>query len=223
MTKRAAKFSIFNQNHRCSYHNHKTNDYHCLLQCGVNCNSTETISTEMWKQLETQTKDWKGLDKVWEYIWKHWLGKGNWRVAHLWKMLITLSSNFHLSGHFSNLGRERKKNMLKNPNNTCPTRLAGKRMSTSSPKCLRSDWRLYRKNKCAWCMKGSDKKNGTRKNGKLMRISTFWGWKGFKDTWSLSKMNCCVSSYLRLLKLDLLFRTHLLLVWCIICHVGPIL
>ena len=63
-----AKFSIFNQNHRCSYHNHKTNDYHCLLQCGVNCNSTETISTEMWKQLETQTKDWKGLDKVWEYI-----------------------------------------------------------------------------------------------------------------------------------------------------------
>ena len=63
MTKRAAKFSIFDQNYRCSYHNHKSNDYHCLLQCGVNCNSTETISTEMWKQLETQTKDWKGLDK----------------------------------------------------------------------------------------------------------------------------------------------------------------
>ena len=31
-------------------------DYHCLLQCGVNCNSTETISTERWKQLETKTK-----------------------------------------------------------------------------------------------------------------------------------------------------------------------
>ena len=38
-------------------------DYLCFLQCGVNCNSTETISTEKWKQLETKTKDWKGLDK----------------------------------------------------------------------------------------------------------------------------------------------------------------
>ena len=38
-------------------------EYHCLLQCGVNCNSTETISTERCKQLETNTTDWKGLNK----------------------------------------------------------------------------------------------------------------------------------------------------------------
>ena len=38
-------------------------DYHCLLQCGMNCNSTETISTERWKQLETKVKVLKVLDK----------------------------------------------------------------------------------------------------------------------------------------------------------------
>ena len=39
------------------------NEYHCLLQFGMNCNSTETINTERWKQLETNTTDWKGLNK----------------------------------------------------------------------------------------------------------------------------------------------------------------
>ena len=29
----------------------------------MNCNTTETMSTERWKQLEMKTKDWKGLDK----------------------------------------------------------------------------------------------------------------------------------------------------------------
>ena len=37
--------------------------YHCLLQCGANCHSTETISNKRWKQLGTKTKDWTGLDK----------------------------------------------------------------------------------------------------------------------------------------------------------------
>ena len=39
------------------------NEYHCLLQFGMNCNSTETINTERWKQLETNTTDWKSLNK----------------------------------------------------------------------------------------------------------------------------------------------------------------
>ena len=134
LTKRAAKVSIFNHNYRCYCYNKKTNDDHCLLQFGMNCNSTETMSTERWKQLETKTKDWKVLDKF---------------------------------GRF---------------------------------------WQ----------------KNETRKTGKFMRVSTFSGRREFKHTWSLSKMNCCVFNYLRLLKLDLLFRTRLLLIWCIIFHVGEI-
>ena len=36
-------------------------DYPCLLQCGVLCNSVETISSESWRQLETKAKDWKDL------------------------------------------------------------------------------------------------------------------------------------------------------------------
>ena len=36
---------------------------HWLLQCEVNCNLSEIISTERWKRLETKAKDWKGLDK----------------------------------------------------------------------------------------------------------------------------------------------------------------
>ena len=38
-------------------------DYPCFLQCGVNCNSTESNSTKRCKQLETKTKDWEDLDK----------------------------------------------------------------------------------------------------------------------------------------------------------------
>lgn len=38
-------------------------DNPCFLQCGVNCNSAETISTKRWKKMETETKDWKSLDK----------------------------------------------------------------------------------------------------------------------------------------------------------------
>ena len=38
-------------------------DYHCLLQCGVNCHITETISNKRWKQLGLKTKDWRGLEK----------------------------------------------------------------------------------------------------------------------------------------------------------------
>ena len=58
--KRARKFSIFNHNYRCYYCN-KTSDYHCLLQCGMNCSTTETMSTERWKQLETKIK----IGKFW--------------------------------------------------------------------------------------------------------------------------------------------------------------
>ena len=57
MIKRTVKFSIFSFYYTCYYYG-----LPCLLQCGVNCNSFETISTERWKQLETKTKDWKGLD-----------------------------------------------------------------------------------------------------------------------------------------------------------------
>ena len=48
-------------------------DYFCLLQCGVNWNSSETISTERWKQLETKAKDLKDLGKFGNvYESTHW-------------------------------------------------------------------------------------------------------------------------------------------------------
>ena len=79
LTKRAAKFGIFNHSYRCYYYNKKTNDYHCLLQFGMNCNSTETMSTERWKQLEMKTKDWKVLDKFGSFWQKKWDSQ-NWKI-----------------------------------------------------------------------------------------------------------------------------------------------
>ena len=38
-------------------------DYHYLFQYEVKCNSTETIRTEKWKQMETKIKEWKGMEK----------------------------------------------------------------------------------------------------------------------------------------------------------------
>ena len=38
-------------------------EYYCLLQCGVNYHSTETITNKRWKQLGAKTKDWRDLDK----------------------------------------------------------------------------------------------------------------------------------------------------------------
>ena len=60
--------------------------------------------------------------------------------------------------------------------------LLEKECQPSSPKGLRSliGGPLYCKNKCLWCRKGSDKKNPTRKIGKLMQISTLSGWIEFK-------------------------------------------
>ena len=55
--KRTVKFSIFNLYYGFLVTASRSMmDYHCLFQCGVNDNSTEAISTERWKQLETKTK-----------------------------------------------------------------------------------------------------------------------------------------------------------------------
>ena len=73
-------------------------DYHCLFHCGVKRNSTETVSTERWKQLETKTN------------LKAPTGRKELEDCMSMKDVI---SHYHLSGHFSNLEKERRKKMLK--------------------------------------------------------------------------------------------------------------
>ena len=84
-----------------------------------------------------------------------------------------VTSHSYLSCHLSNLRKEQRKDMLKKLQREC---------QPSSPKRLRSSigGPIYHKNKYVWCMKGSDKKNPTRKTQKLMQISTLSGWREFK-------------------------------------------
>ena len=144
-------------------------DYPCFLQCGVNCNSTETISTERWKQLETKTKDWKGLDKFGNVFESTDWEKGAEGLHVHERCYITLSSKRSLQ---QSRKRKEKENAENSPTIPEQQDLQEKECQPSSPKRLRSSigGPLYHKNKCVWCMKGSDKKNPTRKTGKLMRI-----------------------------------------------------
>ena len=78
-------------------------NYCCLLQCGVNCSSTETISAGRWKELGTKTKDWKGLGKfVNVFESTDWEKGVEWLRVHE-RFNITLSSTRWLQ-----LSRKRK-------------------------------------------------------------------------------------------------------------------
>ena len=71
-------------------------DYHCLYQCEVNCNSTETISTEKWKQMKTKVKDWKGSGKF-ENVFESTDWEKGAEGLHVHKgCYITLSSKWSL-------------------------------------------------------------------------------------------------------------------------------
>ena len=183
-------------------------DYLCFLQCGVKYNSTESNTTKRWKQLETKTKDWEDLDKFGNVFESTDWEKGAEALHVRERYYITLSSRQSLQQ-----SRERKE---KENAENCPTipqqqDLQEKECQPYLPKRLRSSivGPLYHKNKCVWCMKGSDKKSPTQKTGKLMRISTLSRWREFKRH-TVNIKNCCVFNYLSLLKLYLLFRTHLL-------------
>ena len=142
-------------------------DYPCFLQCGVNRNSTETISTERWKQSETKTKDWKGLEKF-ENIFKSTDWEKGAEELHVHeRCYITLTSK-----RSPQQSRKRKEKENARKCSTIPDQqdLQKKECQPSSPKRLRSatGGHLYHENKVVWCMKGSDKSNPTRKTGKLM-------------------------------------------------------
>ena len=85
-------------------------DYDCLLQYRVIWNSTETSSTERWKQLKTKTKDWKGLGNFRNIFESTDWAKGAEGLHVHERCYITLSSKQSLQQ-----SRKRKeKKMLKN-------------------------------------------------------------------------------------------------------------
>ena len=114
--------------------------------------------------------------------------------------------------------RKEKENAENSPSIPEQQDLLEKECQPSSPKCLRSliGRPLYRKNKCLWCRKGSDKKNPTRKIGKLMQISTLSGWIEFKRHMvsikdellclQLSKLAEAVSAFLDPFAADLMYH-----------------
>ena len=198
-------------------------DCQYVLQCKVNCNSAETISIERWKQLEIKTKNWKFWE-VWKFIWKNWLGER--KKLKGCTCVKVFTSHYDLSHHFSNLGRERRKKILKKLQRSLSNKICRKKNSN----CLYV-------NVC----------NLQLVNLYVIRINVFGVWKVLtkeilleklqnwceyqlfrdggilKDTRSITKMNCWMSYCVSFLMLYLLFRIHFLLIWCIIFHIGQIM
>ena len=223
LIKRAADFAIFNISYRYYYYNKKTLWWTILafLLCGLHCNSIQTITTERWKLLETKTKNWKGLGKFGNVLeCTDWEKQAE--VLHV----KDVTSHSNLSVHFSNFIRERRKKMLKKLQRSLINKICRK-MSVNHHHLNVYDLKLvnlYIKRINAFGVwkvftkKSYSKKLSNRNKYQLLRDGG-----NLKDTQSTSKMNCCVFNYLSLLKLCLLFQTHLLLIWCILFHVGKII
>lgn len=134
-------------------------DYQYVLQCKVNCNSAETISIERWKQLEIKTKNWKFWE-VWKFIWKNWLGER--KKLKGCTCIKVFTSHYNLSRHFSNLGRERRKKMLKILQRSLSNKTYRKKnvkhhhLNVGDVQLVDLYIKII---KCAWCMKGSDKRS----------------------------------------------------------------
>ena len=79
-------------------------NYHCVLQCEVNCDLLRDGSN--WKQ---KLKIGKVLPKFEMYL-KALAGRKELKGCTSMK---DVTSHSHLRGHFSNLGKERRKKMLK--------------------------------------------------------------------------------------------------------------
>ena len=136
-------------------------DYHYLFQNEVKCNSTKTISTEKWKQMETKIKEWKGMEKFGNVSESTDWEKGVEGLhVHKW-CCIRLSSKRSLQ----HLWKRTEKKCWKNSSDPWAIRFTGKKCQLSLSIRLQSsiDGPLYDKNKFIWCMEGSDKKNPTRK------------------------------------------------------------
>ena len=80
-----------------------------------------------------------------------------------------VTSHSHLSGHFSNLGRERRKKMLQIPQRSLNNMICRKKNVNHHHLNFTTYnwWTLYHKNKCVWCMKGSDEKKSFSNNWKI--------------------------------------------------------
>ena len=100
LIKWAAKLGICNLKDGTITSRRQMMDCHYLLQCGLNCNSSETLSTERWKQLKTKTKEWKSLER---FVFEVLNGKRELKgckpvkdaasQSHLWVTSATLEEN----------------------------------------------------------------------------------------------------------------------------------
>lgn len=131
------------------------------------------------------------------------------RFGQFWKCIWKYSSHFHLSNDFSKLGRERRKKMLKKLQYSLSNKIRRKKdVNHYHPNI--SDLRLVdlyiiRINAFVE-LKVLTKKilDGKKENWWKYQV----GIEGIlKNTLSISKINCCVSDHLSLLKLHCSFGT----------------
>lgn len=155
--------------------------YQCVLQCGLNCNLSDVISTDKWEKLKLKTEDWKGLDKFGTIFESTSWEQGPHGFYIHTNCYITVSSKRSLQ-QSKNRNKEKENSGKRSENPEIHDQDSEKECQPSSPKRLRSSigGPLYSKDKCVWCMKGPDTKHPARKTGKLMRISTASGWREFK-------------------------------------------
>ena len=163
----------------------------CVLKCGKPCTSRDSIdkiTLDKWSKIQTNAKEWKGLDKfgdVWDTT--NWEDGQQGRFIHN-SCYITLCSL-----------KKREQAIIRD----AKAKEAAKEITTSTSKSpVHSDslptsplqkrtWLstgfIHKKDSCVWCMKKEGKKHPNRPSSKLLRIEQSSSrWQNFKENHILS-------------------------------------
>ena len=197
--------------------------YHCNV---MNCNSSKPLTMRDGSNWKQKLK----IGKVWtssEMCLKALTGRMELKGCSSTK---DVTSHSHLSGHFSNLGRERRKKMLKILQRSLSNKTYRKKnvkhhhLNVGDVQLVDLYIKII---KCAWCMKRCDKSDPTLKTGTLMRISTLTEWREFKRHTvnikdellrvQLSKLVEAISALSEPLAADLMYHFHVCQIILVTC------
>ena len=174
-------------------------DYHCFLQCGINFNLTGNISTERWTHWKRKLnigKDWISSEMYYKALTRSSTLSSKPLLQQSWKTMKkenvektpTVLEQQHLQG------KECQLNVCDHHLNVYGLKLVGLYIIRIN---AFGAWKVLTKKTLLETLKNSTSD---------ANVNSFWtDGENFKDTKSISKMNYCVSHYLSLLKLYLLF------------------
>ena len=152
-----------------------------MLKCGKpykEGDSIDKITSDKWTKIQTNAKEWKGLDKfgdVWDTT--TWEDGQQGRFMHN-NCYITLCSSVKLDQAVIRDANKAKEKLVA-PVQQPPSSSDSFTASPPQKRTRLSTGVIHLKDQCVWCMKKKDQKHPNRSN-KLVRIEKTSRWKEFK-------------------------------------------